>query len=58
MYPDIEPEKESDPEYEIDSILDAKVLYENGKHVTYYLIKWMGTWDNTWEPAKNVRCVH
>ncbi|KIN03901.1 hypothetical protein OIDMADRAFT_18091 [Oidiodendron maius Zn] len=26
----------------------------NGKLVLYYLIDWVGEYDNTWEPAKNV----
>ena len=45
---------EDEIEYEIHQILDEEIRKENGKHVLYYLIDWVGEYDNTWEPAKNV----
>lgn len=41
-------------EYELHAILDEEMRKENGQNVLYYLIDWVGDYDNTWEPAKNV----
>lgn len=50
-----EDEEDDEPEYEVDSILaDEYRLDKKQKPVLYYLIKWVGDWDNTWEPAENV----
>lgn len=50
-----EPVEEDDAEYEVDAIL-ADVYRKNkkGKLGLWYLIQWVGEWDNTWEPAENV----
>jgi hypothetical protein len=48
-------EEDYDAEYEIDKIMDDEMRKgEDGKQRLYYLIKWVGTWDDTWEPAFNV----
>lgn len=36
--------------YEVDELLDVKI--KNNK--TEYLVKWVGDWDNTWEPEENI----
>ncbi|KAH7417384.1 hypothetical protein BKA64DRAFT_657810 [Cadophora sp. MPI-SDFR-AT-0126] len=44
-------------EYEVEAILDETQYKfgKKGKHVvTYYLIKWVGNWPLSWEPAENV----
>lgn len=41
-------------EYELNQIVDEDVRYDNGKRVLYYLIDWVGNYDNSWEPADNV----
>ena len=41
-------------EYELHAILDEEMRMENGQKVLYYLIDWVGNYDNTWEPATNV----
>ncbi|KAK0126514.1 hypothetical protein ONS95_008110 [Cadophora gregata] len=44
-------------EYEVEAILDETQyrVGKKGKHVvTYYLIKWVGNWPLSWEPAENV----
>ncbi|RDL40043.1 uncharacterized protein BP5553_00022 [Venustampulla echinocandica] len=46
---DLENENEGD-EWAVDDILDDAIL--EGKQ--YYLVKWVGDWDNTWEPAENM----
>jgi hypothetical protein len=44
-----------EPEYEVDAILaDQYRMDKKQKPVLWYLIKWVGDWENTWEPAKNV----
>jgi hypothetical protein len=49
------PVEEDDGEYEVDSILaDEYRKNKKGKYDLYYLIKWVGDWANTWEPAHNV----
>ena len=45
---------EDETEYEIHEILGEEMREVNGKLVLYYLIDWVGEYDNTWEPAKNV----
>ena len=45
---------EDGTDYEIHEILDEEMRKENGKQVLYYLINWVGEYDNTWEPARNV----
>jgi hypothetical protein len=47
--------EEDDTEYEVDAIL-ADVYRKNkkGELELWYLIKWVGDWDNTWEPSENV----
>ena len=44
-------------EYEVEALLD-EMQYKVGKKskhvVTYYLIKWVGNWPLSWEPAENV----
>ncbi|CZT04658.1 uncharacterized protein RAG0_11048 [Rhynchosporium agropyri] len=43
--------------YEVDAILDERqysVGKKNKQVVTYYLIKWVGNWPLSWEPAENV----
>jgi hypothetical protein len=45
---------EDESEYELHQILDEQMRRENGKQVLYYLINWVGDYDNTWEPAENV----
>jgi hypothetical protein len=44
----------AESEYELHQILDEEIRKEKGKHVVYYLIDWVGDYDNTWEPAENV----
>ncbi|KAG4415667.1 hypothetical protein IFR04_011172 [Cadophora malorum] len=54
---DEEDEELGEEEYEVDAILDER-QYKVGKKgktiVTYYLIKWVGNWPLSWEPAENV----
>jgi hypothetical protein len=48
-------EQDSEEEYEVDCILKDEIRTGNdGKRRLYYLIKWVGDWDDTWEPAINV----
>ncbi|PMD19659.1 hypothetical protein NA56DRAFT_690279 [Hyaloscypha hepaticicola] len=50
-----EPAEDDDAEYEVDAILDDVYRKDKkGKLGLWYLIKWVGEWDNTWEPAENV----
>jgi hypothetical protein len=49
------PAEDDDSEYEVDAILaDEYRLDKKGKHVLWYLIKWVGEWPNSWEPEGNV----
>ncbi|KAH9203517.1 hypothetical protein DL95DRAFT_503023 [Leptodontidium sp. 2 PMI_412] len=48
-------EEDDDSQYEVDEILaDEFRNDENGKRYLYYLLKWKGGGDDSWEPAKNV----
>jgi Chromo (CHRromatin Organisation MOdifier) domain len=48
-------EKDDDEsEYEVDAILADEYRMDKEGPVLWYLIKWVGDWDNTWEPAENV----
>lgn len=44
----------NEPEYELHQILDEEIRYEYGQPVKYYLIDWVGDYDNSWEPEDNV----
>jgi hypothetical protein len=49
------PFEDDDSEYEVDAILaDEYRLDKKGKHVLWYLIKWVGEWPHSWEPEENV----
>ena len=49
-----QPGKE-EPEYEIHQILKDEIRFtKDGKQEMWYLIDWVGNWDNTWEPAENI----
>ena len=54
---DEEDEELGEEEYEVEAILDER-QYGVGKKsktiITYYLIKWVGNWPLSWEPAENV----
>ncbi|KAH6709160.1 hypothetical protein DL95DRAFT_388749 [Leptodontidium sp. 2 PMI_412] len=57
--PDVGDEEEElgEEEYEVEAILDETQISvgKKGKHVvTYYLIRWVGNWPLSWEPAENV----
>ncbi|KAH7364121.1 hypothetical protein BKA65DRAFT_490460 [Rhexocercosporidium sp. MPI-PUGE-AT-0058] len=48
---------DEEEEYEVEAVLDETQysMRKKGKHVvTYYLIKWVGDWPLSWEPAENV----
>lgn len=46
---------DSDEEYDVDYIIDDKYQKDKkGKKVRYYLIKWVGSWPNSWEPETHV----
>jgi hypothetical protein len=48
-------EEDDEEEYEVDAILDDMYRKnKKGKLGLWYLIKWVGEWANTWEPAENV----
>ena len=48
-------EEDTEPEYEMKQILKHDVRRtDDGKPDIWYLIDWVGEWDNTWEPAENV----
>ncbi|PVH85790.1 hypothetical protein DL98DRAFT_511330 [Cadophora sp. DSE1049] len=50
-------EELGEEEYEVEAILDETqyTVGKKDKHVvTYYLIKWVGNWPLSWEPAENV----
>jgi hypothetical protein len=55
-----EPEEENktaeeETEYEVRQILDHELRYKpDGTPDTWYLIQWVGDWDNTMEPEENV----
>ncbi|KAE9381238.1 hypothetical protein N431DRAFT_424827 [Stipitochalara longipes BDJ] len=52
---DEEEDEDDEPEYEVDAILADEIrMDKKQKPVLYYLIKWVGDWANTWEPAGNV----
>ena len=40
--------------YEVKAIVDDKIEVIGGKRRLFYLIHWKGSWDDTWEPEKNV----
>lgn len=46
---DVEDENEYD-EWEVDDIIEDAILDDR----RWYLVKWVGDWDNTWEPAENI----
>ena len=50
------PEEEVEEEgYDVECILDEDTrLVAGGKTITYYLLKWAGDWDDTWEPEENI----
>ena len=51
------PVGDDDDEYEVEDILDDEWRDDKDSkygRTLYYLIKWVGDWDNTWEPAVNV----
>jgi hypothetical protein len=51
---DEEPAEED--EWELEDILDDdKRIDDQGVLKMYYLIKWAGDWDDTWEPAGNLK---
>jgi hypothetical protein len=45
---------DDDDEYEVEDILGEEYRDDIDGRSLYYLIKWVGDWDNTWEPAANV----
>jgi hypothetical protein len=50
-----EEEAEDESEYELKCILNDEIRFtKDGKTETWYLIKWAGEWDDTWEPSENV----
>ena len=50
-----EENEDDESEYEVDAILADEIrMDKKQKPVLYYLIKWVGDWANTWEPAENV----
>ncbi|KAL2072630.1 hypothetical protein VTL71DRAFT_11973 [Oculimacula yallundae] len=52
-----EEEDLGEDEYEVEAILDetqVSVGKKSKKVMTYYLIKWVGNWPLSWEPAENV----
>lgn len=53
--PEEEAEEEAEPEYEVKCILDDKIMLgKDNMEEVWYLIKWVGEWEDTWEPAENV----
>jgi Chromo (CHRromatin Organisation MOdifier) domain len=52
---DEEEDEDDESEYEVETILaDEYRLDKKQNPVLWYLIKWVGDWDHTWEPAANV----
>jgi len=50
-----EEDDSDEAEYDVEEILDDEVRKgADGKRRLHYLIKWVGSWDNTWEPAIHV----
>jgi hypothetical protein len=47
-------EGESEETWDIHGILDDEMLRVNGQLVRHYLCDWVGDYDRTWEPEKNV----
>ena len=48
-------DSEDESEFEVECILNDEIRFtKDGKAETWYLIKWVGEWDDTWEPAENV----
>ncbi|KAH6671378.1 hypothetical protein B0J14DRAFT_595925 [Halenospora varia] len=48
-------EDDEDEEWEVDYIKADKMRKaSDGKRKLHYLIKWVGDWDDSWEPAENV----
>lgn len=45
---------DDDLEYNVERILDVETRVVDGKNARYYLIKWEGDWEDTWEPQENV----
>ena len=50
----IDVDDHSDEEYNVECILDMETRIVAGNTVRFYLIKWEGDWENTWEPQENV----
>jgi hypothetical protein len=49
------PTEDDDQEYEVECILDDETRkLADGSRKKFYLIKWVGGWDKTWEPSENV----
>jgi len=51
---DVGDSDDENEEYNVESILDVETRIVDGRPVRYYLIKWEGDWENTWEPQENV----
>jgi len=49
-----EDEEEDDSEYEVSEILGEEYRQQGKRNALYYLIRWVGDYENTWEPAENV----
>lgn len=49
-------EEDEDEAWNVERILDdeTRIIREDGKKQTYYLIKWEGDYEDTWEPSENV----
>jgi DNA invertase Pin-like site-specific DNA recombinase len=47
---DPQPTLEQSDCYEVDELLDV----QNNNNKTEYLVKWVGDWENTWEPENNI----
>jgi hypothetical protein len=48
-------EEDDDPQYEAVEVLAEEFRQEKKRELRlYYLIKWVGDWDDTWEPVENV----
>ena len=52
---DDDEEGEDDGEqYEVKALIDHKTEVIKGRRRLFYLVHWQGSWDDTWEPAKNI----
>jgi len=47
-------EQEEEEEYEVDAILAHENRVVDNMNQIFYLIKWVGDWPDSWEPAGNV----